>query len=86
CSPPRCLPGRRVGPLRYPRQLHLPWLHAHGPHSEDPRRQPRPQEEVDLPHPPGQDGPAQGPHGSRHLPALRCLAVRHRRRPPRRRR
>ncbi|KAG6144374.1 hypothetical protein E4U38_001737, partial [Claviceps purpurea] len=42
---------------------------------EDPRRKSRPQAEVDFPHPPGQDGPAAGPHGPCHVPPLRRIRL-----------
>lgn len=55
-------------------------------HPEDPRRQPRPQEPVDLSHPSGQDGFPRGPHGPRHFLTVRRGQLCHRRGLARRRR
>jgi hypothetical protein len=55
-------------------------------HQEDPRRQPRARREVDLSHPSGQDGQARGPHGCRHILALRRFRLHDRLRAARRRR
>lgn len=55
-------------------------------HQEDPRRQPRAGGEVDLADPRGQDGPAGGPHGRRHVLALGRFGLHDRLRAARRRR
>lgn len=47
-------------------------------HPENPRRQPGPPEAVDLAHPPGQDGPARGPHGPGDILVVRRGRLRHR--------
>ncbi|KAL2256452.1 hypothetical protein VTK26DRAFT_1642 [Humicola hyalothermophila] len=72
------LAQRRVGQGGNPSQLHLARLHADCLNTKDSRRQPGPEETVDLAHPPGTHGLSRGSHGAGDLFAFGRLELRHR--------